>query len=334
MTTTNLETAKEIVKRAKRRAALNETSIILSRLDGARRQRLAKKAVAVIDKTLGRAKTGRAASKQASSKKEAYGQPVAPAASPAAGGAQPCPGSKINSGGAGRGLGVGGGRGPMGVPVGAKKPGVPAPAAMKSQPTSTTKLKPASPPAASQAQPYLKASEELMAELLIKAADDTRNNRKDAFEKAARAYNKAIKSGDKEIIKKAIARMAAVTAFDVMTKEALTGQIGAAIMKLLSKLTPYAGKAARGLGRPGAATKITDWGGRMGHAGSQAAELLKTNPEWLPDLIAAHPELVQQLTLAKQVGTGTLAGGAGFMLGGLGRGEGKDKVKPKTEETE
>ena len=30
---------------------------------------------------------------------------------------KPCPGSKIRSGGAGRGLGRGGGRGPMGVPV-------------------------------------------------------------------------------------------------------------------------------------------------------------------------------------------------------------------------
>lgn len=32
-------------------------------------------------------------------------------------GGQPCPGSKIRSGGAGRGLGRGGGRGPIGVPI-------------------------------------------------------------------------------------------------------------------------------------------------------------------------------------------------------------------------
>lgn len=30
---------------------------------------------------------------------------------------KPCPGSKIRSGGAGRGLGRGGGRGPIGIPV-------------------------------------------------------------------------------------------------------------------------------------------------------------------------------------------------------------------------
>ena len=30
---------------------------------------------------------------------------------------RPCPGSKIRSGGTGRGLGRGGGRGPIGVPV-------------------------------------------------------------------------------------------------------------------------------------------------------------------------------------------------------------------------
>ena len=34
--------------------------------------------------------------------------------------AKPCPGSKIRSGGAGRGLGLGQGGGPMGVPVGDK----------------------------------------------------------------------------------------------------------------------------------------------------------------------------------------------------------------------
>ena len=34
---------------------------------------------------------------------------------------RPCPGSKIRSGGAGRGLGRGGGRGPIGKPFGSKK---------------------------------------------------------------------------------------------------------------------------------------------------------------------------------------------------------------------
>jgi len=33
----------------------------------------------------------------------------------------PCPGSKIRSGGKGRGLGRGGGKGPLGVPAGSKK---------------------------------------------------------------------------------------------------------------------------------------------------------------------------------------------------------------------
>jgi len=34
---------------------------------------------------------------------------------------KPCPGSKIRSGGAGRGLGRGGGKGPRGIPVGGKR---------------------------------------------------------------------------------------------------------------------------------------------------------------------------------------------------------------------
>ncbi len=188
--------------------------------------------------------------------------------------------------------------------------GVPAPARMKSEPQPTAPAKPEVSPL-----PPKVAADMLVAGLLVKTAEQTKTARAHAYKRATVLYAKAVKSGNKEHIKKATAHLATVITFDTMTKQALTGEIGTLIMKLLSKITPAAGWAAKKIDRPGVtniANTITEWGKRMGSRGGMASGLLagsKKHPEFLRKTLALLPEGAADLSLAKQIGTGALAGG-------------------------
>lgn len=195
------------------------------------------------------------------------------------------------------------------------KPAVPPPAQMKSTPVKKPK---AVPPPAAPGAAIKYSADLLMARLFIKAADTTKKARADAYKHATNAYLSAVKSGKREHIKKAVAHLAAVMTVDEMTKEAVTAQVGSAIMRLISKLTPILGKISQKTG-PGKfgdfAEKAQKWGLRMGEQGQNVKGLMQMQPGMLSDILKQMPGAASEMGLAKQIGTGALAGAGGLAAG-------------------
>lgn len=189
-------------------------------------------------------------------------------------------------------------------------PTAPAPARMKATPSPK--------PAPAPLQAYRKVSaEQLMGGLFIKAAADVKKARAMAYKRAALLYISAVKRGNKAHIKKATAHLAGVITFDTMTKQSVTAEIGSALMRLLSKITPALTTTAK-LGGPGYgqwAGKAMKWGEGIGAKGQNVKDMLQSNPTLLASIMQKLPDATGELALAKQIGTGALAGGAG-LLGG------------------
>ena len=143
------------------------------------------------------------------------------------------------------------------------------PVRVKAAPRPAMPAKPAVP--APLPSPLAKASaERLMLGLLVKAAGRLKHDRATTYTKAAKAYAVAVKSGNKEHIKKAVAHLAGVMTFDSMTKSAVTAEVGSAIMRLISKLTPYLGTIAGKTKSPGFgqfAERGMQWGEQLGQQG-------------------------------------------------------------------
>ena len=205
-------------------------------------------------------------------------------------------------------------------PAPARKPAAPAPAQMKSPPTKA----PAPKPALGQ---YRKVSAEHLAlELLVKTAERLKKDRATTFKKAATAYTKAMASGNKDRIKKAVAHLAGVMTFDEMTKQAVSGEVGSLLMRILGRITPRVGQGIGAIGGETAQNigqRISSWGKLLGERGKRAWGALRSgaNAETagaggaLNDLLSRNPGLIDDVMLAKQIGTGTLTAGG---LAGLG----------------